>query len=91
VFMENDRENIDRLLTQAGSVMHDQSEASIPAYRGAAIRNFTLKPGNDLPKYLYYIDGSAAGASRTTANLGFASGIGGNGLSVKPILRSENS
>jgi type I restriction enzyme, R subunit len=37
------RENIDRLLTQAGWAVRDQSEAKILAYRGVAIRNFTLR------------------------------------------------
>jgi type I restriction enzyme R subunit len=40
------RENIDRLLTQAGWAVRDQSDANILAYRGVAIRNFTLKPGH---------------------------------------------
>ena len=34
------RENIDRLLTQAGWAVRNQSEANILAYRGVAIRNF---------------------------------------------------
>jgi type I restriction enzyme R subunit len=40
------RENIDGLLTQAGWAVRDQSEANILAYRGVAIRNFTLKPSH---------------------------------------------
>ena len=40
------RENIDRLLTQAGWAVHNQSDANILAYRGVAIRNFTPKPGH---------------------------------------------
>jgi type I restriction enzyme R subunit len=39
------REDIDRLLTQAGWVVRDQSGANILAYRGVAIRNFCLKTG----------------------------------------------
>jgi type I restriction enzyme, R subunit len=39
---DNPRENIDRLLTQAGWAVRDQSDANISAHRGVAIRNFTL-------------------------------------------------
>ncbi|MGH7847705.1 MAG: type I restriction endonuclease subunit R [Candidatus Binatia bacterium] len=35
------RENIDRLLAQAGWAMRDQSEANILAYQEVAIQNFT--------------------------------------------------
>ena len=55
------RENIDRLLTQAGWAVRDQSDANILAYRGLAIRNFTLKPGHGFADYLLYVDGRAAG------------------------------
>ena len=53
------RENIDRLLTQAGWAVRDQSDANILAYRGVAIRNFTLKPGHGFADYLLYVDGQA--------------------------------
>jgi type I restriction enzyme R subunit len=55
------RENIDGLLTQAGWAVRDQSDANILAYRGVAIRNFTLKPGHGFADYLLYVDGRAAG------------------------------
>jgi type I restriction enzyme, R subunit len=55
------RENIDRLLTQAGWAVRDQSDANILAYPGVAIRNFTLKPGHGFADYLLYADGRAAG------------------------------
>jgi len=42
------KENIDRLLTQSGWAVRDQSDANISAYRGVAVRNFTLKPGHGL-------------------------------------------
>ena len=54
------RENIDQLLTQAGWAVPDQSNANILAYRGVAIRNFTLKPGHGFADYLLYVDGRAA-------------------------------
>jgi len=54
------RENIDRLLTQAGWAVH-QNDANILAYRGVSIRNFTLKPGHGFADYLLYMDGRAAG------------------------------
>jgi hypothetical protein len=43
---EQARENIDRLLSQAGWAVRNQSDANILAYRGVAIRNFTLKSGH---------------------------------------------
>src|SRR5713226_3114430 len=55
------RENIDELLTKAGWAVRDQSDANILAYRGVAIRNFTLKPGHGFADYLLYVDGRAAG------------------------------
>ena len=54
------RENIDRLLTQAGWAVRNQNDANILAYRGVAIRNFTLKPGHGFADCLLYIDGRAA-------------------------------
>jgi type I restriction enzyme, R subunit len=55
------RENIDRLLTQAGWAMRDQSNANILAYRGVAIRNFTLKSDHGFADYLLYVGGRTAG------------------------------
>jgi type I restriction enzyme R subunit len=46
------RENIDRLLTQAGWAVRDQNDANILAYRGVAIRSFTLKQGHGFADYL---------------------------------------
>jgi type I site-specific restriction endonuclease len=51
------RESIDRLLTQAGWAVRNQSDANILAYRGVAIRNLTLKPGDGFADYLLYVDG----------------------------------
>lgn len=67
------RENIDRLLTQAGWAVRDQSDANILAYRGVAIRNFTLKSGTALP-LIPYVDRRAQGkhwisCTETTAEL----------------------
>jgi type I restriction enzyme, R subunit len=55
------RENIDQLLTKAGWAVRDQSDTNILAYRGVAIRNFTLKPGHGFADYLLYVDRRAAG------------------------------
>jgi len=55
------RENIDRLLTQAGWTVRNQSDANILAYRGVAIRDFALKQGHGFADYLFYVDGRAAG------------------------------
>src|SRR5438093_5710637 len=55
------RENIDWLLTRSGWTVCNQSDANILAYRGVAIRNFTLKSGHGFADYLLYVDGRAAG------------------------------
>jgi type I restriction enzyme, R subunit len=55
------RENIDGMLTKSGWTVRDQGEANISAYRGLAIRNFTLKTGHGEADYLLYVDGRAAG------------------------------
>jgi len=55
------RESIDKLLTKAGWTMRNQSDARILAYRGIAIRDFTLKQGHSFAEnLLYYVDGRAA-------------------------------
>lgn len=46
------RENIDRMLTKSGWEVRDQNDAHISAYRGLAIRNFTLKQGHGFADYL---------------------------------------
>jgi hypothetical protein len=46
------RENIDRLLTQAGWAVRDQSDTNILAYRGVAIRNFSLKAATEVVEQL---------------------------------------
>jgi type I restriction enzyme R subunit len=55
------REDIDRMLEQAGWHVCDVSDANINACRGVAIRNFPLKQGHGFADYLFYIDGKAAG------------------------------
>lgn len=45
------RENIDYLLTQANWAVRKQNDANILAYRGVAIRNFTLTPGGGFADY----------------------------------------
>jgi type I restriction enzyme R subunit len=55
------RETIDRMLTKSGWAVRDQNDAHISAYRGLAIRNFTLKQGHGFADYLLYVDGRAAG------------------------------
>ena len=55
------RENIDRMLAKSGRAVRDQNDAHISAYRGLAIRNFTLKQGHGIADYLLYVDGRGAG------------------------------
>jgi len=58
---EQARETIDRMLTKSGWAVRDQGDAHISAYRGLAIRNFTLKQGHGFADYMLYVDGRAAG------------------------------
>ena len=55
------REEIDRMLRDAGWAVQDAAKANIHASRGVALRNFSLKPGHGFADYLLYVDGSAAG------------------------------
>ena len=55
------REQIDRLLDQAGWKVFDISQANIHASRGVAIREFPLADGYGFADYMLYIDGKAGG------------------------------
>ncbi len=55
------RENIDRMLTKSGWDVQDPGNVHLSAYRGLAIRNFTLKQGHGFADYMLYVDGRAAG------------------------------
>ncbi|HET6515914.1 MAG TPA: type I restriction-modification enzyme R subunit C-terminal domain-containing protein [Thermodesulfovibrionales bacterium] len=55
------REEIDRMLTNAGWHVCDYKEANIHAHPGVVIRNFPLKAKHGIADYLFYIDGKAAG------------------------------
>ena len=56
------REEVDRLLGQAGWVIQNRSETNLQAARGVAIREFPLKPRHGEADYLLFVDGKAAGA-----------------------------
>ena len=55
------REQIDRLLEQAGWAVQDVHSLNLSAARGVAVREFGLKPGHGTADYLLYVDGKAAG------------------------------
>jgi type I restriction enzyme R subunit len=55
------RETIDSLLTAAGWIVQDLTEANITAGRGVAIREFPLKAGHGFADYLLYVDGATVG------------------------------
>jgi type I restriction enzyme R subunit len=55
------REQIDRMLQDAGWAVQDAARANIHASHGVALRNFSLRPGHGFADYLLYVDGSAAG------------------------------
>ena len=55
------REQIDKMLVQAGWHVCDFKDANIHAARGVVIRNYPLTKGHGFADYLFYIDGKAAG------------------------------
>ena len=55
------RENLDRMLKQAGWAVCDSGDVHISAFRGLAIRNFSLKAVHGEADYLLYVDGRATG------------------------------
>lgn len=50
------RENIDRLLTQAGWAVRDQSGANNLAYGGVAVSKFYFETGSRLCRLIPYVD-----------------------------------
>lgn len=58
---EQARTEIDRLLSAAGWIVVDRTQANIHAGRGVAIREFPLVDGHGFADYLLYVDGKAAG------------------------------
>src|SRR3989304_9848211 len=55
------REEIDKMLEQAGWSVQDYDNANIHSHLGIVIRDFPLKPGHGTADYLFYIEGKAAG------------------------------
>ena len=55
------RENIDRMLTQAGWVVQDMTALDLYAGQGIAVREFPLKSGHGHADYLLYVNRRAAG------------------------------
>ncbi len=58
---EQARENIDRLLAQAGWVVQNTDSINLYAATGIAVREFPLKPGHGSADYLLYINQKAVG------------------------------
>jgi type I restriction enzyme R subunit len=56
---EQAREEIDRLLSQAGWIVQDKSAVNLSASRGVAVRELTFKTGE--PDYTLFVDGKAIG------------------------------
>ncbi|MBS0149858.1 MAG: DEAD/DEAH box helicase family protein [Nitrospira sp.] len=55
------REQIDKVLENAGWHVQDYKHAHVNAGRGIVLRNFPLASGHGFADYLLYIDGKAAG------------------------------
>ena len=58
---EQARENIDRLLEQAGWVVQNPNSINLYAGSGIAVREFPLKPGHGRADYLLYVNQKAIG------------------------------
>jgi type I restriction enzyme R subunit len=55
------RENIDKLLTDAGWIVQDKRSTNLSAARGVAVREFPLKSGHGEADYLLFVDGAPIG------------------------------
>jgi len=55
------RQNIDKLLTDAGWLVQDQRATNLSAGRGVAMGEFPLKSGHGEADYLLFFDGSPIG------------------------------
>jgi type I restriction enzyme R subunit len=55
------REQIDKMLVQAGWHVCDFKDANLHAALGVVIRNYPLNKGHGFADYLFYVDGKAAG------------------------------
>lgn len=53
------RQDIDRLLTQAGWAVQDKNAVNLSASRGVAVRELSFKTGE--PDYTLFVDGKAIG------------------------------
>ncbi|MCU1303597.1 MAG: type restriction protein res subunit [Candidatus Sulfotelmatobacter sp.] len=55
------RQNIDKVLTDAGWAIQDKRQTNLNAARGVAVREFPLKQGHGEADYLLLVDGSPLG------------------------------
>jgi type I restriction enzyme R subunit len=55
------RQNIDKLLTDAGWVVQDKRATNLLAARGVAVREFPLRPGHGEADYLLFVDAAPMG------------------------------
>ncbi len=55
------RQNIDKLLTEAGWIVQDKRATNLSAGRGGAMVQIATKPGHGEADYLLFIDGAPVG------------------------------
>src|SRR6266699_2342300 len=55
------RQNIDKLLADAGWIVQDKRQTNLSAGRGVAVREFPLKAGHGEADYLLFVDSSPIG------------------------------
>src|SRR5438034_9284115 len=55
------RQNIDKLLADAGWIVQDMRQSNLSAGRGVAVREFSLKAGHGAADYLLFVDSAPIG------------------------------
>ena len=55
------REEIDKVLVEAGWIVQDRDEMNLAAGLGVAVREFRMAPGHGFADYMLFVDGQAAG------------------------------
>jgi hypothetical protein len=67
---EEAREQIDRMLDEAGWAVQDLAQANVRASEGVAIREFPLRTGYGQADYLLYVESKAVGAIELESSIG---------------------
>ncbi len=63
------RQNIDKLLKDAGWMVQDKRATNLSAGRGVAVREFPLKSGHGEADYLLFLDRAPIGVDKNSLDL----------------------